>query len=143
MKIRVLLVDDEQEFVEVLAERLEVRDIVVIKAFSGDEALARIKEKSVDVVILDVAMPGKDGVATLKEIKQFNPIIEVIMLTGNATVDSAVEGMRLGAYDYLMKPTETKDLLEKIVKAYKRKTEQEERIRQAEIERIMQRRGWT
>jgi two-component system response regulator CpxR len=143
MKIRVLLVDDEQEFVEVLAERLEVRDIVVIKAFSGDEALARIKEKSVDVVILDVAMPGMDGVATLKEIKQFNPILEVIMLTGNATVDSAVEGMRLGAYDYLMKPTETKDLLEKIVKAYKRKTEQEERIRQAEIERIMQRRGWT
>jgi FixJ family two-component response regulator len=65
------------------------------------------------------------------------------MLTGNATVDSAVEGMRLGAYDYLMKPTETKDLLEKIVKAYKRKIEQEERIRQAEIERIMQRRGWT
>ena len=143
MKIRVLLVDDEQEFVEVLAERLEVRDIVVTKAFSGDEALAGIKEKSVDVVILDVAMPGKDGVATLKEIKQLNPIIEVIMLTGNATVDSAVEGMRLGAYDYLMKPTETKDLLEKIVKAYKRKTEQEERIRQAEIERIMQRRGWT
>jgi two-component system response regulator CpxR len=143
MKIRVLLVDDEQEFVEVLAERLEVRDIVVTKAFSGDEALAGIKEKAVDVVILDVAMPGKDGVATLKEIKQFNPIIEVIMLTGNATVDSAVEGMRLGAYDYLMKPTETKDLLEKIVKAYKRKTEQEERIRQAEIERIMQRRGWT
>ena len=143
MKIRVLLVDDEQEFVEVLAERLEVRDIVVTKAFSGDEALARIKEKPVDVVILDVAMPGKDGVATLKEIKQFNPILEVIMLTGNATVDSAVEGMRLGAYDYLMKPTETKDLLEKIVKAYKRKTEQEERIRQAEIERIMQRRGWT
>ena len=143
MKIRVLLVDDEQEFVEVLAERLEVRDIVVTKAFSGDEALAGIKEKPVDVVILDVAMPGKDGVATLKEIKQLNPIIEVIMLTGNATVDSAVEGMRLGAYDYLMKPTETKDLLEKIVKAYKRKTEQEERIRQAEIERIMQRRGWT
>jgi two-component system response regulator CpxR len=143
MKIRVLLVDDEQEFVEVLAERLEVRDIVVTKAFSGDEALAGIKEKAVDVVILDVAMPGKDGVATLKEIKQLNPILEVIMLTGNATVDSAVEGMRLGAYDYLMKPTETKDLLEKIVKAYKRKTEQEERIRQAEIERIMQRRGWT
>jgi len=143
MKIRVLLVDDEQEFVEVLAERLEVRDIVVTKAFSGDEALAGIKEKPVDVVILDVAMPGKDGVATLKEIKQVDPIVEVIMLTGNATVDSAVEGMRLGAYDYLMKPTETKDLLEKIVKAYKRKTEQEERIRQAEIERIMQRRGWT
>ena len=82
MKIRVLLVDDEQEFVEVLAERLEVRDIVVTKAFSGDEALAGIKEKAVDVVILDVSMPGKDGVATLKEIKQFNPIIEVIMLTG-------------------------------------------------------------
>jgi two-component system, OmpR family, response regulator CpxR len=143
MKIRVLLVDDEQEFVEVLAERLEVRDIAVTKAFSGDEALASIQEKPVDVVILDVAMPGKDGIATLVEIKQLNPIIEVIMLTGNATIGTAVEGMRLGAYDYLMKPTETKDLLEKIVKAFKRKTEQDERIRQAEIERIMQRRGWT
>ncbi len=143
MKIRVLLVDDEREFIDVLAERLESRDFEVSKAYSGDEAMAAIKERKVDVVVLDVLMPGKDGVETLREIKAFAPIIEVIMLTGNATVESAVEGMKIGAYDYLMKPTETRDLVEKIVKAYKRKAEQEERIRQAEIERIMQRRGYS
>lgn len=142
MKIGVLLVDDEKEFVEVLAERLESRDFVVSKAFSGDEALGRIENGNVDVVILDVLMPGKDGVATLREIKARSPLIEVIMLTGHATVESAVEGLKIGAYDYLMKPTEMRDLVEKIVKAYKRKAEQEERIRNAQIERIMMTRGW-
>lgn len=142
MKIKVLLVDDEKEFVEALAERLETRDFDVVKAFGGDEALAKIAVEDVDVVVLDVLMPGKDGVETLREIKQAKPILEVIMLTGNATVSSAVEGMKLGAYDYLMKPAETKDLVEKIIKAYKRKVDQEERIRKAEIERIMLTRGW-
>lgn len=142
MKIRVLLVDDEKEFTDVLAERLETRDFDVSKAYSGDEAIAALKQRKIDVVVLDVLMPGKDGVETLKEIKAMQPIVEVIMLTGNATVETAVEGMKFGAYDYLMKPTETKDLVEKLVKAYKRKAEQEERIRQAEIERIMQRKGW-
>ncbi len=142
MKIRVLLVDDEKEFTDVLAERLETRDFDVSKAYSGDEAIAALKQGKIDVVVLDVLMPGKDGVETLKEIKAMQPIVEVIMLTGNATVETAVEGMKFGAYDYLMKPTETKDLVEKLVKAYKRKAEQEERIRQAEIERIMQRKGW-
>jgi two-component system, OmpR family, response regulator CpxR len=143
MKIRVLLVDDETEFVDVLAERLETRDFDVSKAYSGDEAIARLKEHKIDVVVLDVLMPGKDGVETLREIKALQPIVEVIMLTGNATVESAVEGMKIGAFDYLMKPAETKDLVEKLVRAYKRKAEQEERIRQAEIERIMQRKGWS
>ncbi|MFH1984064.1 MAG: response regulator [Pseudomonadota bacterium] len=142
MKIRVLLVDDEKEFTDVLANRLATRDFEVIKALSADEALAQINEKAIDVIILDVLMPGKDGITTLREIKQLKPLIEVIMLTGNATVASGVAGMKLGAYDYLMKPTDTKDLVEKIEKAYKRKVEQEERIRQAEIERIMLKRGW-
>jgi two-component system, OmpR family, response regulator CpxR len=143
MKIRVLLVDDEREFVDTLAERLELRDFGITKAFDGDEALARIAEADVDVVVLDVLMPGKDGLTTLREIKKTKPIIEVIMLTGNATVPSAIEGLQSGAHDYLMKPTETKDLVSKIVLAYKRKAEQEERIRQAHIENIMLRRGWT
>lgn len=142
MKIKVLLVDDEKEFVEVLAERLETRDFEVCMAFGGDEALQVISQQEVDVVVLDVLMPGKDGIETLREIKELKPILEVIMLTGNATVESAVEGLKLGAFDYLMKPTETKDLVEKIVKAYKRKAEQEERIRNAEIERIMLTKGW-
>jgi DNA-binding response OmpR family regulator len=138
----VLLVDDEKDFVDVLAERLESRDFAVTTAYDGDEAVAMIQEKEIDVVVLDVLMPGKDGVATLRELKQLKPIVEVIMLTGHATVESAVEGLKIGAYDYLMKPTETKDLVEKIVKAYKRKADQEARIQQAEIERIMLRRGW-
>lgn len=142
MKIEVLLVDDEREFVDILAERLEARDFAVARAYSGDEALSRVDDGNVDVVVLDVLMPGKDGVATLREIKTRRPLVEVIMLTGHATVESAVGGMKIGAFDYLMKPTETKDLVEKIVKAYKRKAEQEERIRSAEIERIMVRRGW-
>jgi len=141
MKIKVLLVDDEKEFVEALAERLEIRDFEITKAFDGDEALARIG--NVDVVILDVLMPGKDGLTVLREIKKAKPLVEVIMLTGNATVPSAIEGLQSGAYDYLMKPTETKDLIAKIVLAYKRKVEQEERIRQAQIESILLRRGWT
>jgi two-component system response regulator CpxR len=142
MKIRVLLVDDEKDFIDVLAERLEARDFAASKAYSGDEALGRIRENDVDVVLLDVQMPGKDGVTVLREIKAFNPLVEVIMLTGHSTVESAVEGMKIGAYDYLLKPTETKDLVEKIVLAYKRKSEQENRIRQAEIERILTRKGW-
>jgi two-component system, OmpR family, response regulator CpxR len=142
MQIRILLVDDEKDFVDVLAERLEARDFAVSTAFSGDEAVAKIKEQEIDVVVLDVQMPIKDGVTTLREIKQLNPIVEVIMLTGHASVESGVEGMKQGAFDYLIKPTETRDLVEKIVRAYKRKVEQEERIRQAEIQQIMLRRGW-
>ena len=142
MKIRVMLVDDEKEFVDVLAERLEARDFELVKAYSGDEALAKLQQHDIDVTILDVLMPGKDGVETLQEIKLAKPLVEVIMLTGNATVETAVEGMKKGAFDYLMKPTETKDLVEKIVRAYKRKAEHEERIRNAEIEKIMRRRGF-
>jgi two-component system response regulator CpxR len=142
MKIRVLLVDDEKDFIDVLAERLEARDFTASKAYSGDEAMGLIREKDVDVVLLDVQMPGKDGVTVLKEIKAFNPLVEVIMLTGHSTVESAVEGMKIGAYDYLLKPMETKDLVEKIALAYKRKSDHENRIRQAEIERILSRKGW-
>ena len=143
MKIKVLLVDDEKDFVDALAERLEMRDFEITKAFDADEAVDRVTNADVDVVVLDVLMPGKDGIAALHEIKKAKPLVEVIMLTGNATVPSAIEGLKSGAFDYLMKPTETKDLIAKIVLAYKRKAEQEERIRAAQIESIMLRRGWT
>jgi len=142
MQGRVLLVDDEVEFVDLLAERLEARDFAVEKAYNGDEALQRIDDEKVDVVILDVVMPGKTGVETLREIKTKQPLVEVIMLTGHATVETAIEGMKLGAYDYLMKPTETPELVEKINGALARKREHEERIRKAEINSIMKRRGW-
>ena len=142
MNVKVLLVDDEEQFLEVLAERLETRNFDVRKAFSCDEAIAKLQEQESDVVILDVLMPGKDGVQTLKEIKRLRPIVEVIMLTGHATVETAIEGMKLGAYDYLMKPSETEDLVNKISKAYQRKNDHEERIRQAEIDKIIKARGY-
>ena len=142
MKIRVLLVDDERDFVETLAQRLEVRDFAVTTAFGGDEALDLIKEREFDVVVLDVLMPGKNGIETLNEIKELKPLTPVIMLTGNTTVETAIEGMKLGAYDYLMKPTETEDLVEKITKAFNLKSEHEDRIRKAEIDGIVKRRGW-
>ena len=140
--IKVLLVDDEAEFVETLAQRLELRDYVVRSAFNGEEALILLNDFEADVVVLDVLMPGLGGIETLREIKGARPLVEVIMLTGNATVETAIEGMKLGAYDYLMKPTETPDLVAKIEKASARKQEHEERIRQAEIEKIIKTRGW-
>lgn len=142
MKIRVLLVDDEKDFIEALAQRLEVREFDVQTALDGDEALRLVQAQEFDVVVLDVLMPGKDGIEVLNEIKDLKPLLQVIMLTGNATVETAIEGMKLGAYDYLMKPTETEDLVEKITNARNLKFEHEDRIRKAEINGIVKRRGW-
>jgi two-component system, OmpR family, response regulator CpxR len=142
MTVKVLLIDDEPQFVEVLAERLVARGFNVQTALTGDEGLAKLQEQEADVVILDVQMPGRDGVETLREIKRIKPLIEVIMLTGHATIESGIQGLKLGAYDYLMKPTDTEDLVAKILRAYARKSEQEERIRRAEIDKIIARRGW-
>ncbi|MDQ1330307.1 MAG: hypothetical protein QG578_570 [Thermodesulfobacteriota bacterium] len=142
MKIKVLLVDDEKEFIEALAERLAVRDFYVKTAFNGDEALSKIKEDDFDVVVLDVLMPGKNGIETLREIKSIKPLVNVIMLTGHATVETAIDGMKAGAYDYLMKPTDTNDLVGKIKKAYNIKADHEKRIRNAEINKIIEKRGW-
>jgi two-component system, OmpR family, response regulator CpxR len=142
MKIKVMLVDDEAEFLNVLAERLETRGIVVHKADSGDAALEMIQREDIDVIILDILMPVKDGITTLKEIKSVNPLPEVILLSGHATVQTAVEGLKLGAFDFLLKPTEISDLMDKIASAYKRKVDQENRIRNAEIQRILMTRSW-
>ena len=136
MKIRVLLVDDEESFVEALAERLRARGLHATTAYSGDDALARLNEGDFDVVILDMVMPGKDGIQTLNEIKHYKPLVEVILLTGFATLDTAVASLQRGAFCYLMKPADMSDLLRNILNAYQRKAEQEERIRQAEIKRI-------
>ncbi len=136
MKIRILLVDDEKEFVETLAERLRTRDFDVTTAFSGDEALEKLKEYNFDVTILDVKMPGMDGIEALREIKKLKPLTEVLMLTGHGTIETAIEGMKIGAYDFLLKPCEMDVLLDKINKAYERKSEHEERIRKALVDKL-------
>jgi DNA-binding NtrC family response regulator len=137
MKTRVLLVDDEKEFVDALAERLSMRDYDVTTALRGDEALDKLRQYNFDVVILDVRMPGIGGNEVLHEIKRIKPLTEVIMLTGHATVESAIEGMKQGAYDYLIKPCESENLVTKINKAHEKKTQHEERIRDARVKEII------
>ncbi len=138
---RVLIVDDEKDFVEMLALRLQDVGQKVSTAHSGQECLDRLRQESVDVVILDILMPGMDGIDTLKEIKKHFPIVEVVMLTGHGTIQTAVEGMKLGAYDYLLKPADFKELLSKLDGARKRKDEQEERIRRAEAKTLLRKIG--
>ncbi len=137
MKTRILLVDDEEEFVQALSERLKIRDYDVTTSLTGEDAIEKVKHYNFDVVILDVLMPRMDGIEALKKIKRIKPLTEVIMLTGNATVETAIEGMKLGANDYLMKPCETEDLVLKINRAYDKKTEHEDRIREAKVKEIM------
>ena len=139
--IKVLLVDDERDFVEMLSLRLEDAGQKVIPAYNGKECLNVLSGADLDVVILDIKMPGMDGIETLREIKGRHPLVEVILLTGHGAVDTAVEGMKLGAFDYLLKPSDFQDLLEKLEGARKRKSEQEERIRKAEARALMRRSG--
>jgi len=137
MQARVLIVDDEEKFVDYLSKRLINRGFDVTKSYSGEDAIVKINHHNFDVVVLDVLMPGIDGIETLRAIKSAKPLVEVIMLTGHASVESGIEGMKLGAYDYLMKPCETEDLVSKINKAYKNKGKEEDRLREERIKRII------
>ena len=138
---RVLLVDDEKDFVEMLGLRLKEAGENVTPAHSGQEGLKALEEKEIDVVILDILMPGMDGIATLKEIKRRFPLVEVIMLTGHGTTESAVKGLKLGAFDYLLKPAHFGELTAKLESARKRKDEQAERIRKAEVKLLLRKSG--
>lgn len=138
---RVLLVDDEKDFVEMLSLRLNEVGEKVTTAYSGQECLETLENKEIDVVILDIKMPGMDGMETLGEIKKRFPLVEVIMLTGHGSTETAVEGMKMGAFDYLMKPADFDDLTIKLEAARKRKDEQEERIRKAESKLLVRRSG--
>ncbi|MDI6687010.1 MAG: response regulator [Desulfobacterales bacterium] len=118
--IRVLLVDDEKEYVKVLSNRLAMRGIDVTKTYSGSEALQALRKQVFDVAILDIKMEDMDGLELLKILKKMAPKIEVIMLTGHGSAEESNQGMKLGAYDYLIKPCEFKDLLNKIKGAYQK-----------------------
>jgi two-component system, OmpR family, response regulator len=122
----ILIVDDEEDFRITLVKRLQKRHLNVFGAESGPKALDLMNKLVFDVVVLDVKMPGMDGIETLQEIKKKNPLVEVILLTGHASIESGIEGMKLGAFDYVMKPVNIDDLLEMIRKAYDRKMIQEE-----------------
>ena len=114
---RVLLVDDEEEFVSALSERLMLRGIEVESALNGEEALASLVDKEFEVVILDVMMPGLGGLEVLRQIKSTHPNTQVILLTGHGSTREGIEGMRLGAFDYLIKPVDIEEMLEKMKEA--------------------------
>jgi DNA-binding NtrC family response regulator len=135
----IMLVDDEEDFVEMLSLRLKEIDQNVISAYSGQECLKTLETADFDVIILDVKMPGMDGIETLKEIKKRHPLVEVIMLTGHGTIEAAVQGMKLGAYDFLFKPADFDELVDKLSRARQRKQEQVERIRKAEAATLLHR----
>jgi len=123
----VLLVDDEKDFLNTLTKRLIKRGLNITCASSGEEAVSIVGREKIDVTVLDVRMPGTDGIGTLKNIKKIDPSIEIILLTGHADIDTAMEGMKIGAFDYLMKPMDIDELLYKIQDAYMNKSIQEKR----------------
>jgi len=138
---RVLIVDDEKDFVEMLSLRLNEIGEKVQMAYNGKECLDILGTENIDVVILDIKMPGMDGIEVLKIIKKKHPLVEVILLTGHGSAETAVEGMKIGAFDYLLKPTDFSELRIKLHDARKRKDEQEERIRKAEVKLLLRRSG--
>ena len=128
--MKLLLVDDESDFRDTLLKRMQRRHVDAHGVDGGQAALAWLETHPADVVILDVRMPGMDGIETLREIKRRHPLIEVIMLTGHASMDVAIEGMENGAFDYLMKPMDMDELLYKAEDAFKKRTIQLGKIRQ-------------
>lgn len=128
----VLLVDDETAFIDTMAKRLQKKGLTVVTAYSGRQALEVLgKDPAVEVVVLDVRMPEMNGIEALNRIKRTHPRIEVIMLSGHATVDIAIEGMDRGAFDFLLKPCELEILMDKIEEAAGQKRRHEKKIEAA------------
>lgn len=139
----VMLVDDEADFINTMSKRLEKRDFKVITANDGEQALEMVdKNRNLEVMILDVKMPGMDGIEVLEAMKKKYPLIEVIMLTGHATIESAIDGMKIGAFDYLMKPCDIEQLTEKVQEAVAKRKAQEEKIEKARMEKVLVTRGF-
>jgi DNA-binding NtrC family response regulator len=141
-EIKVLLVDDEPHFIKLLAERLEGRGFNVETAEGGPEAIAKVKGEPYDAIILDLLMPGMDGIETLKRLRETNPDLQIILLTGHGTIEKGVEAMKLGAMDFLEKPADFKELLEKIKAAKDRRMLLVEKKHEKRIREIMQTKPW-
>lgn len=134
----VLVVDDDEDFLETIVNRLKKRKIDTVGVKSEADALRLLQEKQFDVVILDMKMPGgRDGIETLREIKKLQPLTEVLLLTGHASVETSIEGMKLGAFDYLLKPLKLEDLLIKLAGAFEQKDSHDQKIRSAQIKKLL------
>ena len=142
MEAKVLLVDDEQDFLETLSSRLEMRGLKVSAVTSGEQAIAEAREQEYDAIVVDLSMPGIDGLETLKRIKADNPNAEIIMLTGHGSVASGVEAMKLGAGDFLQKPVELSELMSKIGEAKGKRMLVLQKQSQEELRKILQSTSW-
>lgn len=142
LKAKVLLVDDEEDFLRTLAERLETRGLKVTTASNGEDALGSIEKQVFDLIVLDLAMPGLDGLETLKRIKARQPEAEIIMLSGQGSIRTSIEAMKLGACDFLQKPVDIGELMNKISEAKEKRMLMLESKSVAEIEKILHTKGW-
>lgn len=135
---RILVVDDEIDFQETIVNRLKKRNLHALGVSSGEEALMALEEALYDVVLLDIKMPGgMDGIETLREIKRIQPLVEVLLLTGHASVETSIEGMKQGAFDYLLKPMKFDELLTKMAQAFEKKAAHDSKIRDAKIQELI------
>ncbi len=141
-KNRVLLVDDEEEFVRALARRLRTRGLDVEISGDGESAVEKVKQSDFDVVVLDLAMPGIDGLETLKRLREVNEDLQVVLLTGHGSIKSGVEAIKGGAVDFLEKPAEFSELLAKIKEASAQHTLLIEKRRAERVNDILRGRGW-
>ena len=136
-KINLLLVDDEEQFLRSTTKRLEVRDFNVIAVTSGDKAIEAAKKHPIDIALVDLKMPGMDGEETLRTLKAEHKWMEVVILTGHGSIDSAVECTKDGAYSYLQKPCEFDRLLEMLTDAYKKKVMNKMKIREEKMDELL------
>ncbi len=142
LNANVLLVDDEEQFLEVLSERLETRGLQVNSVTSGEDAVAQVEDSNFDAIVVDLAMPGINGIETMKRIKEKRPDLEIIILTGQATVETGIEAMKLGAEDFLEKPVDLNVLLEKISNAKHKRMLVLEKKSQDEMKKILKSKSW-
>lgn len=139
---KVLLVDDEEEFIELMSQRLETRGLKVVAVTSGEEALAMAEDRNFDVAVVDLAMPGIDGIETLRRIKEKRPDIEVIMLTGQATVQGGINAMKHGSIDFLEKPVDLNILMDKIHQAKQERMLALKKKSDEEMRNILKSKSW-
>ena len=139
---KVMLVDDEEEFIDLMSQRLETRGLKVVAVTCGEEAVAAVEDKNIDVAVVDLAMPGIDGIETLQRVKAKRPDIEIIMLTGHATLHSGIEAMKHGARDYLEKPVDLNVLMEAIRAAKHERMTSLEKKSAEEVKHILKSKSW-
>lgn len=136
-KIKLLIVDDEEDFLNAIRRSLEVRDFKVLTACRGEDAIEIAKQHPVDIAIVDLKMPGMNGMQTLEALKKAHSWMEIIILTGHGTIDSAVEATQSGAYSYLQKPCELETLMGVIVEAYKKRVMNRQKIKETRIDELL------